>query len=105
MAGFFHCPCLMVNGDFVAPLTSEDAILANMRGLVAHHREQGYGRAVVADLDVQLASESLAIVSVHWRVFDREDALLWDFRNTYNLVRYDSNWKVLVSTTHESAAE
>ncbi len=102
IASYFACPCLMVNGDGTAAMTSEDAILQNMRGLVEYHRANRFGRAFVSDLHVAYQAENLAIVRVRWRVQDLEEAPLWEWLNTYNFVEYGKGWKILVSTTHSN---
>lgn len=105
IATYYHCPCLMVTEGLVAPLMTEDAILENMRGLLDHHRAQNVGRAEVSDLHVEHLAKGLAIVRAHWHIHDREDAPLWSWLNTYNLVDHGSGWKILVSTTHPEHPE
>ncbi len=46
----------------------------------------------------------LALVSIRWGVADSVGDPLWDFWNTYNLVRHRSDWQIVVATTHEVAA-
>ena len=104
IASFFHCPCFMVNHEFVGSLTTERAIVDNMRGLLVYHRAQGYDHGSVSDIRVEYQAENLAIVRVRWRIFKAESKLLWDFVNTYNLADHGDGWKILISTTHASAA-
>ena len=102
VAAFLHCPCLMVNAEHVVPLTTPDAILANMRAVLRHHRAQGYARAAVSDVTELARSEGLAIVRVRWRVHRADETLLWDWLNSYQLVRAADadGWRIAVSTTH-----
>ncbi len=104
VAAFFHCPCLLVNGEFVSSLSTRNAILLNVEGLLEFHREQGVGRASASDIRVEFQAENLAIVQVRWRVDDREGAPVGNWRNTYNLVDHGSGWRILVSTTHSNDA-
>jgi hypothetical protein len=90
----------MVNEEFVVSLSTHEEILQNTNGLLAHHRSQNVGRARVSEFKVEHQSENLAIVRVRWRIYDREEVLLWDWLNTYNLVNHGSGWKIAVSTTH-----
>ena len=101
IASFFECPCMMVNGEYSASLTTNEAILNSMRSVLQYHRASGYKRAVVSDFDITVQAENLAIVRVCWRIYDRDDALLWNWMNTYNLTDYGLGWKILVSTTHQ----
>ena len=100
IAARFHCPCLMVGSHGVVPLTTREAILANMRAIMAHHREQRVGHAAVADLRVDPQAETLAIAHVRWKVLDVDGAPLWDWWTSYNLADLGQGWRVLVATTH-----
>ena len=115
IASFYHCPCVLVSGDSVAALTTEKAILNNMQLLVANQRQQGCIRASASEFRVEYQAPNLAIVCVRWRIFKKDDELLWDWLNTYNLVKsgdcprphakvgLPDDWRILVSTTHSSA--
>lgn len=100
IAARLHCPCLMVSRDGVVPLTTREAILANMRAVMAHHRAEGYGHAAVTELQVDRQAPTLAIARVRWNVLDSQGAPLWDWWTSYNLVDLGEGWKVLVATTH-----
>jgi ketosteroid isomerase-like protein len=100
IAAYYHCPCLMVTDELVAPFTTNEAILDNMRGLLEHHRAQNVGQAAVSDLHVEVQAENLAIARVRWTIDDQEGAPLWSWLNTYNLAEQGSGWKILVSTMH-----
>lgn len=100
IAARFHCPCMLVSRDGVVPLTTRDAILANMRAVMAHHRAEGYGQATVTELRVDRQAPSLAIARVRWNVVDPEGAPLWDWWTSYNLADLGEGWTVLVATTH-----
>jgi hypothetical protein len=103
IAGLFHCPCLMVSADIVVPLTTQHAIVSNMQGLVAYHRQEGYARARVSDVRVSKQAPNLAHVTVRWQVLRADESVLWDWKNDYELVDYGDGWKILVSTTYADA--
>lgn len=100
VAAFFHRPLLLVGKDGAVPIVGEDAIAGYSRGILAYHREKGYARAEVHDIEARKQAPNLAIVSVHWQIFQADDELLWDWWNTYNLLEEDDGWKILVATTH-----
>lgn len=100
IASFLHCPCLMVNGEFVAALTTREAAVANMRAVLDHHRREGVGKSRASELRFERQAPKLAIATVRWRVADTQGAPLWDFANTYNLADYGDGFRILVSTTH-----
>lgn len=100
IASFLHSPCFMVNRDSVTQWSTREAILGNCQGLLAYHREHGYARASISDLETLASSERLAIARVRWSVFRSDDSLIWQWPNAYNLIQERGGWKVLVSTTH-----
>ncbi len=102
IAGFFRVPCLMVNADFVAPSLTDHALHAKMPALLTHHREQGSGRAQVTGLRCDAQGENLALAHVDWKVEVPGGPTDLIFRNSYNLARHDTDWKILVSTTHSA---
>ena len=51
IAAFFHCPCLLVNGDLVAHLDDPRVIRSRMEALLDHHRDEDVGRVAVAGLE------------------------------------------------------
>jgi len=100
VALFYHCPCLMVNGEVTIALTSEGMILNNMRALIEQHRSQRVGHASASVLRAENRAENLASVQVDWQIFAIDETLLWKFANTYDLADYGDGWKILASTTH-----
>ena len=104
IASFYHCPCLMISARGVAPLLTAAAISGNTEGLLAHHREQGYGKAIADAVTTQLQRQSFAVVTVGWHILRADGASLWRFANTYDLIDHGSGWRIAVSTTHEDVA-
>lgn len=100
IASFYHCPCLLVNGDATTALTSEGMVLDNMQALVEQHRSQRAGRALASIVRVENLAPNLATVGVGWQVFAVDGALLWEFGNTYDLADYGEGWKILTSIAH-----
>ena len=99
IAAFFHRPLLLVGPAGVVEI-AETAIPAYTHGLLEHHRESGYARAEVRDIEARQPAPNLAIATVHWQVFREDDTKLWDWWNTYNLFEDAGGWKILVATTH-----
>ena len=100
IACFFHLPCLMVDRGGAAVLTTRDQLLENMRAVLEHHRQQGYARAAVCEIEAHRQAASLATAQLRWRILREDDSPLWDWRNSYQLVDYGEGWKIAVSTTH-----
>jgi hypothetical protein len=105
IATYYHCPCLIVTDGLVASLSTNEAILDNMRGVLEHHRAQNVGRADVSELHVEVQAENLAIVRLRWVVHDQAGARIWNWFNTYNLADHGAGWKILVSTIHPARTD
>ena len=103
VASHFHCPCMLVNAGVVALLDTQEAIRRNMEGVLRYHESEEYHHASLSDFRVDRPGETLAIVSVRWRIYKRDDRMLWDWTNSYNLVDPGAGWKILVSTSHDAA--
>ncbi len=103
ITAFFQVPCTMVNNDYAAHLMTPEAVLSNMRAICAYHTREGYGRARPTDVRVRETSPQVRLAEVDWEVDDREGQPLWRFTNTYQLTKYEDDWRILVSTTHADA--
>ena len=99
VAAFFHRPLMLVGKDGAVSIEA-DAIMGYTRGILDYHRQHGYARAAVGDIEARKQAPNLAIASVHWQIFQAGDVLLWEWWNTYNLLEDDEGWKILVATTH-----
>ena len=102
LVSFFHVPCLMVNGRAVVLLPDPGTVRGNVEGLLRYHRDEGVELARVESVRSESLGPSLAIARVDWHV-RRADRPAWEFANTYNLARSDGDWKIVVSTTHETS--
>jgi hypothetical protein len=102
IASFYHAPCMMIRAGEVATLSTRSAVLANMNALVARHRSQGYERARFGDLRAAFLVPGLVLVTVPWTIHLLEAPAPQVFRNTYELVELDGQWRIVVSSMHES---
>jgi hypothetical protein len=100
VASFYHAPCLLVRSGSAVVLASAEAVLANMRALVAAYRSRGYERATFSDLEVVFLDRDIALVSVPWTIHLRGSAAAESFRNTYQLAELGGRAAILVSTLH-----
>jgi len=90
-----------------APLSryfeTQRAVRANLEALLRYHQERDFGCASLAGISAQPLGAHLSLVTVRWNVADSAGDPLWEFSNTYNLVRHGTDWQIVVSTTHEAA--
>jgi hypothetical protein len=43
-----------------------------------------------------------AFVTVHWIIDHVNGSILRDFRGSYNLFKYEDNWRILATTNHDN---
>jgi hypothetical protein len=48
--------------------------------------------------------EQFAVADLQWRIDWNEEQEPWHFKTTYNLVRTEQGWKVLLCTAYSEAA-
>ena len=100
IASFYSTPCLFVDPDRVTLVEDGNALHLALSELVAFHRDQGVSRAAVASADCKCLGPTLALATIGWYVYGPSGTRHWAFTNTYNLVKADSRWGIVVSTTH-----
>ena len=104
IASFYHVPCMMIQAGEVVTLSTRSAVLANMKALVSLYRSQGYERAHFGDVRAAFLGPGLALVTVHWTIHLLEASATQTFRNTYELVELDGQWRIVVSSMHGSGS-
>jgi hypothetical protein len=103
ITSFYHVPCLSIRAAEVAALSTRSAVLANMTSLVATHRSRGCERAHFLGLRAVLLDPGAALVSVPWTI-GLLDASSTQFRNTYERIETAGEWRIVVSSMHESGS-
>jgi hypothetical protein len=93
---------MMIRAGEIATLSTRGAVLANMKALVSLHRSQGYERAHCGDLRAVFLDPGIALVTVQWTLHLLEGPATHVFRNTYEMVELDGQWRIVVSSMHES---
>jgi hypothetical protein len=79
---------------------SFEPIRANMIALCALYRENGYVGATFEPRSFIDQGEQFAVADVRWRIERSADQAPWQFDTTYNLVRSQEGWKVLLCTAY-----
>lgn len=100
IASFYRVPCLMVRSGGVYPCEDHERLLAMLRTRIASHQAQGCERTTADAVSATVLGNGLALVTVTWTIRFR-DAPPMTFRNTYEVIRLDGRWSIIVSTTHD----
>ena len=79
-------------------------VVENMTALCQLYRDKGFIRADFEPHQFIDQGASHAIADVMWRIDWRGGPAPWRFKTTYNLVRSQQGWKVLLCTAYAEAA-
>ncbi len=74
-------------------------IQQNMRALCDLYRQHGYVRASFEERAFVEQGEDFAIADIKWHI-ERDAQAPWEFATTYNLMRQQGQWKVLLCTAY-----
>ena len=101
---FFHLPCIFVGADGSASLfrIGED-ISAFHRPRLELFRKGGVKTPKTRDFESFSLGGRSALVSVSWELCREDDSIERAWRHSYNVLRTDAGWKILVSTFQAGA--
>ena len=77
-----------------------EAIRNNMVELCRHYRDNGYSRAQFEAGGFLPQGEDFAVADLAWRIERVDGQDPWRFNTTYNLMRTDEGWRVLLCTAY-----
>lgn len=100
ISAVYEAPLLAVRDGTAIHLPDRTAVRAHLAELMAAYAASGAARADIASLDVTGLGTSSAVATVHWHVRDSDGGLVKDFRTTYQLLREDTDWRILTYTNH-----
>lgn len=80
-----------------------EPIRDNMVALCTLYRERGYAAAEFEPGAFLQQGENYAIADLSWKINWSSGAAPWQFNTTYNLVRTEKGWRVLLCTAYSEA--
>jgi Domain of unknown function (DUF4440) len=83
--------------------SSFEPIRSNMEALCEQYRQRGYVRADFEPGAFVPQGDDHAVVDLKWTIEWSTGADPWKFGTTYNLVRTDTGWRVLLCTAYSEA--
>ena len=78
-------------------------VAANMTALCKIYEEKGFVRAEFEPCQFFSQGANYAVADIQWRIDWNAGQEPWRFKTTYNLVRTDQGWKVLLCTAYSEA--
>jgi hypothetical protein len=61
---------------------------------------EGQRRSRFADLDVKSIGSKSVLATLEWQMLREDESTIRAWRQSYNLIRPDGRWQILVSTFH-----
>jgi len=101
---FFHLPCIFVGADGSISLfgTAED-ISTFHRPRLDSFREGCVKKPKTKAFEAVSLGTRSALVSVTWEQCREDDSIERTWRHSYNTIKTDTGWKILVSTFQAGA--
>ena len=101
LASFHHAPFLHIHGDGrVECLPTHDAVRKFFLVLSGKYAERDHGGGRFLDLEVKPLGSAAALASLTWEQFKADGSVYRRFRRSYNLLRINTDWKIVVTTAH-----
>lgn len=99
VAALYAVPSGIVDSSSYTHWTEEGSIRQNMHALCDLYRQHGYVRASFEERTFVEQGADFAIADIKWRI-ERNAQAPWEFATTYNLMRQQGQWKVLLCTAY-----
>ena len=101
IADFYCTPCISMRGDAsIHWFQSRPETEKFFQGVADTYYEEGLRRSEIKNLEVVSIGGRSLLATMDW-VFSRGGgSLLKQWRQSYNLVRINDRWKILLSTFH-----
>jgi hypothetical protein len=100
IAALYYSPCITLRGDgSIHCLTSRD-LGSFFQGVAETYYREGYRNGRFKILQVVPIGGRSALVTVDWELLREDGSVIRGWRQSYNLVRVQATWQILVSTFH-----
>jgi hypothetical protein len=104
VAALYAVPSAIAQDGALTVWTGREAIAANMAALCALYRERGWRSASYEVAQWWPQGDAYAVADLRWCIAWQGDAPPWIFHTTYNLVRGEAGWRVLLCTAYDEPA-
>lgn len=103
IAKLYHAPCVTMRGDgSIHSPQSRDELTRFFQGVADSYHRDGYRSTRFKIVDVTPIGGRSALLTIDWELLRGDDTVLRSWRQSYNLVRIESEWQILASTFHIS---
>jgi hypothetical protein len=102
-AQLYHAPSVVVRGDgSVHCLQSREELQAFFQKVADGYYREGYrGGGPFTNLDVVAIGTRSALATMDWELLREDKTVIRRWRQSYNLLRAGTEWRVLATTFHQ----
>jgi ketosteroid isomerase-like protein len=99
IADFYCTPCISMRGDAsIHCFQSRPETEKFFQGVADTYYKEGLRRSEIKNLEVVPIGGRSLLASMDWVFYRGDGTLLKEWRQSYNLVRIDGRWRILLST-------
>jgi hypothetical protein len=103
IAGLYAVPSGIAQDGVYTHWPYREPIVSNMNAVCELYRKKGYVNAAFEEAAYLAQGETYAIADLRWRIEWNQGQEPWQFNTTYNLVRMEQGWRVLLCTAYTEA--
>lgn len=101
IADFYSVPCMSLRGDgSLHAYQSRAEIEAFFKGVADSYHREGMRHTEAKDLAIVPIGSQGVLATVDWFMYREDRSLIRPWRQSYNLARADTGWRILLSIFH-----
>ena len=101
IAAFYHTPTITLRADgSIHCLQSTDMLEKFFQRVADGYAAEGYRASRFRIVDVTPIGALSALVTLDWDLLRGDGSLIRSWRQSYNIVRTEGVWRIVVSTIH-----
>ena len=100
IAALYHSPCITLRGDgSIHSLTARE-LTSFFQGVADTYHREGYRSSRFRIVELVPIGGRSALATADWELLRGDGSVIRGWRQSYNLVRVQAGWQILVSTFH-----
>jgi hypothetical protein len=102
IAKLYHAPCVTVRGDgSVLCLQTRDEVQAFFQKVADGYYREGFRSGPFVNLGVVAIGTRSVLATLDWEMLREDKTVIRRWRQSYNLLRVGTEWRILASTFHQ----
>jgi len=100
---YYYMPCFIFKAGQVFANMTERSKYHYFQNLLSAYQQQGVVQAEIPNFEMKTLGDNSALITVEWICKRADRAVVFDFWDSYHLIRIDGRWKILDDTVHDPA--